>query len=245
MSDPPRGPLDFGEDREDAEPAPLRPRHRDQLPTPPRQRATGPRWAMGVVVLIALVLIGVNAITQGGREGPGATGPEIGKPARAFTAPLATSTLKGAPNVATRPDSGEAGKVPACELHLRGAYNVCDAWTKGPVAIAMFVAPNRKCVQQLRDLQTALAGHPRVSAVAVAIRGDREDARKVARGLSYPLVWDEDGRLAGLYGMAVCPQITYVRRGGVVAGTNIGQASVELLGTQLGRLESGARVVVE
>lgn len=242
MSEPPRGPLDFGDERDDAEPAPLRPRHREQH-ADPRRRATGPRWAVGVVVLIALVLIGVNALTKHG-EGPGAKGPKVGAKARAFAAPLALGALDDPPDVATKPNSGAAGKIPACELHLPGAYNVCDAWAKGPVAIALFITPLHECVEQLHTLQDVLARHPRVSAVAVAIRGDRDDAKRIARTLSYPVVYDVDGRLAGLYGMVVCPHITYVRRGGTVAGTNLGKASAAQLDAQLRALESGARVVV-
>jgi hypothetical protein len=244
MSETPRGPLDFGDEPDAAESAPLRPLHPDQIPEPPRERRQGgPRWAVGVVVLIALVLIGVNAVTQQG-NGPGAKGPAVGTRARAFTAPLAASALKGAPNIATKPDSGSAGKVPACQLHLRGAYNLCDAWKKGPVVVAMFITPRKECVDELHTLQDALARHPRVSAVAVAVRGNRKDAGKIAGGLRYPVVYDEDGRLASIYGVAVCPHITYLRRGGIVAGTNLGRASAERLEAQLRALETGARVVV-
>jgi hypothetical protein len=243
VSEPPRGPLDFEDGRDDdAEPAPLRPRRSEQVPAR-RPRAQGPRWAVGVVVLIALVLIGLNAITQHG-EGPGAKGPTVGTKARAFAAPLALGKLDGAVDVATKPDSGDAGKVPACQLHLDGAYNVCDAWKKGPVAIALFITPRDECVEQLHDLQAAVARHPRVSAVGVAIRGDRDDARKVARTLTIPIAYDVDGRLAGLYGMAVCPHITYLRRGGTVAGTSLGRTSAAELDAQLRALEAGARRVV-
>jgi hypothetical protein len=240
--EPPRGPLDFGDGDGGGEDAPRRPLHDDQLPGP-RRRPAGPRWAVGVVVLIAAVLIGINAITRQG-DAPGVNGPTVGSKARAFAAPLATSKLEGPPDVATKPDSGAAGKVPACELHLAGAYNVCDAWSKGPVAVALFIAPRGECVDQLHTLQRVLAHHPRVSAVAVAIRGDRDDAKKIARTLTYPVAYDEDGRLAGLYGMAICPHITYVRRGGIVAGTHLGPASAAQLDAQLRALETGARVVV-
>jgi hypothetical protein len=198
---------------------------------------------VGVVVIIGLTLVGINAITQHG-NGPGAKGPAVGTKARAFAAPLALSVLDGAVDVATKPNSGDAGKVPACQLHIAGAYNVCDAWAKGPVAIAMFIAPRDECVAQLHTLEQVLARHPRVSAVAVAIRGKRDAAKKIARSLRIPVVYDVDGRLAGLYGMAVCPHITYVRRGGTVAGTNLGKASAEKLDGQLRALETGARVVV-
>ncbi len=239
MSDP-QGPLGFDDGEERPAPPP-RPLHPDQLPR--RRGPKGPSWAVGLVAVIALILIGINTVRNRG-EGPGAKGPEVGTKARAFAAPLATGKLEGSVNVATGPDQGDAGKVAACDVHLPGAYNVCDAWNKGPVAIALFIAPQDECVEELRTLQTALRSHPRVSGVAVAIRGDRDDAAKIARTLQIPVAYDEDGRVANLYGMAVCPHITYVRRGGLVAGTNIGIASLQRVDAQLRALETGGPVAV-
>jgi len=241
VSDP-QGPLGFDDGDGEKRPSPPpRPLHPDQLPD--KRRPKSPSWVIGVVALIALTLITINTFRNRG-EGPGAKGPEVGAKARAFTGPLATGKLEGTVNVATGPDQGDAGKIAACDLHLRGAFNLCDQWVKGPVAVALFIAPQDECVEQLRTLQTALSRHPQVSAVAVAIRGDRDDAAKIARGLRIPVVYDEDGRVANLYGMAVCPHITYLRRGGRVAGTNIGIADLARVDAQLRALETGAPVDV-
>jgi len=41
-------------------------------------------------------------------------------------------------------------------------------------------------------------------------------------GWDFPVGWDRDGVLANLYGVAVCPHITYARWPGRVHGTNLG-----------------------
>ena len=48
-------------------------------------------------------------------------------------------------------------------------------------------------------------------------------ALAASHGWKLPLAEDRDGALANLYGVAVCPQIVYLRAGGVVNGVSIGE----------------------
>jgi hypothetical protein len=242
------GPLGF--DGEEEAPAPAPPPARREQPARPDFMPAGGSgrtgWIVGTIAVLVLLYIGLNTLRNHG-SGPGSRGPKVGTQARAFAAPLAAGPLKGAVDVATKPGQGEAGKVPACELHLPGAYNVCDDWARGPVAVVFFAEPIGACVDQLETIDRVLPRHPRVRVVAVSIRGKRSAVADLvrSRGLGFPVVFDEDGRLANLYSVAVCPQITYLRRGGRVAGTNIGELSAVELEAQLRALERGRAPVTD
>jgi hypothetical protein len=261
------GPLGFGDGEEQAPP----PRPSEPEPEPEPQPEPdeppvsgpdrGPRepqreligssggsrqgWIVGIFAVLVLLYIGLNTL-RNHEDSPGSKGPTIGSQARAFAAPLAVGRLEGAVNVATKQGPGDAGHVPACSVHLAGAYNVCDDWAKGPVAVVFFAEPVGGCVRELDTVQRVAARHPEVKVVGVAIRGKRSDVADMVRdrGLTFPIVFDEDGRLANHYSVAVCPQITYLRKGGRVAGTNIGSLADEELDAQLRALIAGRRVVV-
>ena len=49
------------------------------------------------------------------------------------------------------------------------------------------------------------------------MRGDREAVRELERRI--PVGHDRDGAVANLYGVAVCPFVTFARRGGEVTGS--------------------------
>jgi hypothetical protein len=65
---------------------------------------------------------------------------------------------------------------------------------------------------------------PDVRFAAVAIKGDRERLRGIVRehGWQMPVGYDRDGAVANAYGVAVCPTITLVRRGGDVVRSLLG-----------------------
>ncbi len=124
---------------------------------------------------------------------------------------------------------------------MRGAgiLTSCELVRARPAAIAFFVTGRERCADEIDALARAARTHPQIALAAVAVGGDRgATARLVARrGWRFPVAYDRDAVLANLYGVAVCPQITYVRRGGLVDDTTIGELDERGLDRQLAGLE--------
>ena len=92
----------------------------------------------------------------------------------------------------------------------------------------------------MAELQPHFRG---VQMAALAIRGSRDDLRTLVRRhrWPFPVGHDRDGAVANLYGVAVCPEITFAYAGGIVQGTSIGQLTVSKLRARLRRLVAGSR----
>lgn len=176
-----------------------------------------PRYGryVGLLALVILVLITVNTIVT---KPNGARGIEPGHAIPPFAAPLARGTLKGDVNVATRPNEGTAGRIPACAVHEPGALNVCELYAGRPLVLALFVNAS-SCQDVLDRMQTLAGAFPAVSFAAVAIKEGRGPllALMAKRGLTrVQVAFDSEGILAGLYKVASCPQVSFVLPGGVV-----------------------------
>jgi hypothetical protein len=205
--------------------------------------ATGRRygWLIGVVALLAIAYITINTIRT---RGPGSRGPAAGKRLPAFAAPLALGDVDKDADVATRPGQGASGSRPACEVRGPGVFNVCDLARGAPLVLAFFVTRGgARCRREL-DLMQAL--RPRFAGVrfaAVSIRGDRGRLRHLVRthGWSFPVGYDRDGAVANLYGVAVCPTLTFAYPGGVTMATSLGFLDEGRLATSVRRLVTGAR----
>lgn len=257
MSEPPapgRGPLDFGppgasdgEAVRDPGGAASRPGEPDPggaapPPSPDRRPVRRRRygWLAGVVALVALGWILVNTLRT---EGVSSSGLKPGTQLPPFAAPLARSDLDGDANVARRADSGAAGRRPACAVRGPDILNVCQLWERGPVALAFLATRGGDCTRTLDRLEQVRGEFPGVQVAAVSVRGDRAGLRRliVQHGWRFPVGYDRDGAVANLYGVAVCPQVTYAYPGGEVRATAIGEQSVAELRDSLRRLVAGAR----
>jgi hypothetical protein len=195
----------------------------------PRMLALG---ALGVL----LVVVTLNTLrTPGGSS----SGPRPGTPMAPFAAPLATSAITGDVNVATRARQGAAGALPACRVRGPGILTSCDLVRGTPAAIAFFVPGRARCVDQLDALAVAARAHPRVRVAAIALRGDRGSVRALVRAhrWPFPVGYDRDAVLANLYGVAACPQITFVLRGGAVESSTVGSLDAAGVAARLTRLE--------
>jgi hypothetical protein len=104
--------------------------------------------------------------------------------------------------------------------------------------VAFFATRSGRCVAQLDALERVRRRVPGVQFAAIAIRGDRDELVRLMRGhrWGFPVGFDADGRLANAYHVAVCPQITFARRGGVADDTTFGELSEEELAAQARRL---------
>jgi hypothetical protein len=249
MTEPPAagGPLDFDADdphrpdppREQPSPTPDPPRRAPAPPTPPRRR-------YGLfLVLAGVVLVVVVTLNTLRTKGPGSTGVPVGHVIPAFAAPLAGAppTSHDDVDVATKPDQGQAGKVPACQVRRAGILKSCDLVRGAPSVLVFFVTLGSRCTDQLGVVQQVSRTTPGVRYAAVAIAGNRGKAADQARrqGLTFPIAWDSDGVLANLYGMAVCPHITYVLPGGRVDGTTVGSLDAAALASRVATLERHAQ----
>jgi hypothetical protein len=191
-------------------------------------------WIVGVAVVLAITYITLNTVRT---DAPGSRGVEAGEPLPPFAAPLALSDLEGDANIAT----GDEGARPACEVRGPRILNSCELAERGPVVIAFFATRSEACTRQIDVLERARTRFPDVGFAAVAIRGDRDDLRKVIRqrGWRLPVAYDNDGAVANAYAVAICPTMTFAYRGGRVEGTALSLVEEGALGRRLERLRKG------
>jgi hypothetical protein len=178
--------------------------------------APGARYGRYVLVLalLILVLIAIKTVTT---NPSGLRGIEPGHRVPPFAVPLAVGSLNGDANVATHANDGEAGRVPACSVRGPEILNICQLYEQGPVVLVLFV-DGGSCPDILGDLQALAPSFPGVRFAAVAIKGNRDQLRRLVRTrhLSLPVGIDSDGVLATLYQLVSCPQVTFAYPGGVV-----------------------------
>jgi peroxiredoxin len=234
------GPLDFGPD---SDPPPPRPDARPPRAPVPKVRppwASRWGWLVGAVVLVAIAVITLN--TFGGDAG-GSHGLAPGTRIPPFAAPLATSDLEGGVNVARKPDSGSAGDTPACDVRGPKVVNSCELLERGPLVLAFLATRGGDCTNTLDELQRVHERHPQLQVAAIAIRGDRGDLRRLIaeHGWTFPVGYDHDGVLAGLYGVAVCPHLAFVYPDGTVRGTVLGAEPQAELDARVQRLLAAAQ----
>ena len=188
------------------------------LPDPARVKVEPPRYGRYVALLaiVVLVLITINTIVT---KPNGSAGLAPGAALPPFAVPLALSDLAGDANIATGPNQGAAGRVPACSVRGPKVLNICQLYERGPVVLALFV-DSGSCPQVLSEMQALVTSYPQVSFAGVAIKEEAPGVRKLisARHLTFPVGLDRDGALAALYKVASCPQVTLALRGGEVDG---------------------------
>ena len=190
------------------------------LPPPsPPARGQSFIWVLGVVGILAIAYITLNTLQT---DAPGSRGVEAGRTLPPFAVPLALSRLEGDANIATKPRSGAEGNRPACEVRGPSILNSCQLAERGPVVLAFVATRSDLCERQIDVVERVRARFPAVQFAAVAIRGDRGDVRRVVRSHRWrmPVGYDNDGAVANLYAVAVCPTITFARRGGRVVSTS-------------------------
>lgn len=170
-----------------------------------------PGLVVGVLAIVAIAYISLNSLRT---EGPGSRGVPAGEKLPRFAVPLALSRLDGDANVSDE----------ACEVRGPDVLNVCELAERGPLVLAFFAEPVERCDEQIDVLDRIRARFPGLQFAAVAIKGDRDDLRRTVRerGWRLPVGYDRDGAVANAYAIAVCPTITFARRGGTVVSTAFG-----------------------
>jgi hypothetical protein len=193
----------------------------DGSPDLERAARTGPSQGYGYgryMALLALLILVLVVLNTAFSKPHGASGVDPGRQLPPFALPLATGTVNGDADVATRAGEGAAGRLPACAVRGPQILNVCQLYERAPLVLALFVNSG-SCPAVLEDLQAIAPAFPGVRFAGVAIKGDRPALRALIRKrrLSIPIGWDRDGALAALYRVASCPQVTLAYPGGVVA----------------------------
>jgi peroxiredoxin len=206
--DPARGP------QIDPDPPEQRPPERVTLAGPETVDTRRYRWMIGI---IGLVLVAIFSVYQFATHGIATTGVAPGHRLRYFAAPLASTTLTGAPNLS-----------PPCTVarHDPRALNICLLAQRGPLVLDFFVTDSAQCERQVNALQQLADRFTRsgVQFAAVAVNADRASTRRAIRthGWTIPVAYDEGGAVGGLYGVAVCPMVELASRGGIVRDRLIG-----------------------
>jgi AhpC/TSA family len=202
-------------------------------------------WLVGIAAILVAGGLMINAARP--------AGPGVGLPAGAqmppFAVVLATSKIvcddddpcdaNVAPSGAR--DHGEAGRRPACEVRGPTILNLCELTERGPLVLALLATRSAGCVADLDGLAALQRRHRGLQVALVSLRGDLGDLRRLVRDRrwSFPVGWDRDGALAGLYGVVTCPYVAVARWRGRVQATLPGRAG-PLSGAELERRVDGA-----
>jgi hypothetical protein len=176
-----------------------------------------------VAALVILAYITLNTVET---KAPGSRGVPVGRPLPPFAVPLATSDLQGDAQVDPRR---------ACGVRGPKILNSCQLAERGPVAIAFFATRSTRCERQVDVLERVRRRFPGVGVAAVSVRGNRGDVRRLVRehGWRMPVGYDHDGAVSNAYAVAVCPTITFARRGGKVASTALSLLDEKALAARL------------
>ena len=232
----PDGPLGFEPETAPRPPAPGRP-------------VTGHRyaWLLGIAAILAVAALTIQSSRP---DVPRATGVPAGERLPPFAVVLATSGIvcddEADPcdaNVAASTSGaragGPAGRRPACEVRGPTVLNVCELTERGPLVLSLAASRGASCLDAADRLAALARRHRGLRVALVAIGGDLGELRTTVRrrGWSFPVGWDRDGILAGLYGVAACPYLTVASWHGRVQGTVVGAAAS---GGELDRLAAAA-----
>jgi hypothetical protein len=167
-------------------------------------------WIVGVLALVAIAYIMLNKLRT---DAPGSRGVADGDPLPPFAVPLATSKLEG---------DAQVDPKKACDVRGDDILNSCQLAERGPVVLAFFATRSARCERQVDVLERVRRRYPDVGFAAVSVRGDRGDVRRLVRQRHWgmPVGYDHDGAVSNAYAVAICPTITFARRGGEVVDTS-------------------------
>lgn len=213
-------------------------------PRPPAGLASNATWIAGIALVLLLGYVTLNTLST---DSPGSRGIATGQPIPPFAAPLALADLecedadgdKQECDASVRVKAGNGSPI-ACDVRGPDILNSCQLAERGPAVIAFLVAPSQECIDQIDTLDRLRPRFPDVQFAAVAIRGDHSDLNGIIRrhGWGLPVGYDHDGAIANALAVAVCPTVTFVRRGGRVGATTLGTATEQELVANLRKIRS-------
>jgi hypothetical protein len=216
---------------------------RDRTHPEPMKRPDVPRasnkyaWAVGIVfVMILSVLLFAETLPN---QGKGLKGPEPGTRLKAFAAPSATGNLEGDANVCQKaPCPKQAGPRPACEVVANDVVNLCRL-RRRPLVLTFVFDRGADCLPQVDRTERVMKDLPGVQFATVYFtRKKHDEVSRIVRGRRWrqPVGVDQDGAIANLYGIGGCPITLFVKKGGRVASTVIGNVTESDLRSKAERL---------
>jgi peroxiredoxin len=198
---------------------------------------------VGVLFLIAVLVAGINSISNSGRAVEGLSD---WTPLPRFAAPSATGSLDGDANV-NRDDRSASGKrrTPACEVpgSRRDVIRICDFFHRPLVMVAWFTRGCGTCRRQLETVEGVRKRYPAVQFIGLDIADSLENAREevIDHGWRFPMAVDRDGAVSGLYGVGVGPTSFFAYPGGIAMETVFGELGRQELELRLRRLLRSSR----
>jgi AhpC/TSA family len=203
-----------------------------------QRRATSRRYSIYVGIAFA-ILIGIATVnTLRSSEGGllGADTAEAGTPLPEFAVPELLHGEDADANVyqdncgtSANPCPDDQQRTPACEVKLPNVITVCDLLDK-PLVLSFWFSTPAECPPTQDAIDDAAARYRgKVNFLSIAVRGDRDQLRKIVedRGWTMPVGWDRDGAVSNLYHVGVCPTVAFVLPGGVLREAKIGSDELE------------------
>ena len=214
-------------------------RPRPGPPRPPAGMASNATWIAGVAIALILIYVTVNTLST---KGNGSRGVPPGQPLPHFAAPLALANARcngGDECDANLQKVARNGVPAACDVHGPNVMNSCDL-TRKPLVLAFLVAVNQRCIDQVDVLDRLRPRFPDVQFAAVAIRGDHDKLNAIIRrhGWKLPVAYDHDGAVSNSFAVAICPTITFAKRGGSVVDTTLGTATEQQVIADIRRIRA-------
>jgi hypothetical protein len=217
---------------------------RDRTHPEPMKRPEVPRasnkyaWAVGIVLVMVLsVLLFAETLPN---QGKGLKGPAAGTRLKAFAAPSATGNLEGDANVCQKqPCPKQAGPRPACEVVATDVVNLCQL-RRRPLVLTFVFDRGADCFPQVDRTERVMDEVPGVQFATVYFtRKKHDEVARIVRGRRWrqPVAVDQDGAIANLYGIGGCPITLFVKKGGIVAKSVLGNITEGDLRTRAERLQ--------
>lgn len=189
-------------------------------------------WVVGIVFVMVGGVALFNLIANN-NAGKALKGPEPGTLLPQFAVPLAGGDVEGDANV-RQPGSGDenAGKIPACRVRTNGVLNSCALYERRPLALSVLFDRGASCEPQIDRIERVKGEFPDVNFATVYFsRKDRDEVAEIVRrrGWRQPVGVDNDGEVTNVLGVGGCPITIFVRRGGRVFRSRIGERTDDQL----------------
>jgi peroxiredoxin len=216
--------------RDKTHPEPVKP---PEVPRPGNKYA----WLVGILMFMGLgVLLFAQTLPNSGEA---LFGLKRGDRLPDFAVPLVTSALEGDANICQEEPCPEgSGERPACELRSSDVLNICEL-RQEPLVLTFVFDRGADCYPQVDRVERVRDDLSGVRFATVYFsRKERSELQSLAeqRRWSQPIGVDQDGEVSNRYGVGVCPTTMFVRKGGVVLETKLGNLTEDQLRRNAERL---------